>query len=246
MTTIVPHSLPPPPSLHLRGFPSASSTYSPSSQHSASTNRPFPLSCQRLQRHRSRPPLSHPTTDPATPPCVPHLSNDLLLMLYQLTLQTAFVSLSLSLSLSFSTSFPHSSSFYFCLSLTSAGYLLPSPLCLLPFLSILLSFNPALPFSFSLSLSPALSLVPVSSANQPAGYARSLAKQVERVHEQEWRGGGLFRRRNWCSDFSGVRFFYHPRSFRGFCSSIIPLRNVLLFRTLRRCSSVSGNGGWAQ
>ena len=62
-------------------------------QHSASTNRPFPFSCHWLQRHRSRPPLSHPTTDPATPPCVPHLSNDLLLMLYQLTLQTASVSL---------------------------------------------------------------------------------------------------------------------------------------------------------
>lgn len=89
MTTIVPHSLPPPPSLHLLGLPSASSTYSlVKLQHSASTNQPFPLSCPRLQRHRPRPPLSHPTTDPATPPCVPHLSNDLLLMLYQLTLQT--------------------------------------------------------------------------------------------------------------------------------------------------------------
>ena len=79
--------------LHLHStfpkLPSASSTYSPAKlQHSASTDQPFPLFRQRLQRHRPRPPLSHPTTDPATPPCVPHLSNDLLLMLYQLTLQT--------------------------------------------------------------------------------------------------------------------------------------------------------------
>lgn len=74
--------------------PTASSTYTHSNlQHSASTYVPFPFHCRRIQRHRPRPPLKHPTTDPATPPCVPHLSNDLLLMLYQLTLQTSSLSL---------------------------------------------------------------------------------------------------------------------------------------------------------
>lgn len=181
--------------LHLHStfpnLPSASSTYSPAKlQHSASTDQPFPLFRQRLQRHRPRPPLSHPTTDPATPPCVPHLSNDLLLMLYQLTLQTG----------------P---------SLSPLLLLLPS-VSLLPRPRVspipLRVFSPRL---LSLLRPPFLpSLHPRSTAvckpRRTACARRSLASRACARRGAREGGGVLFRRRNWCSDFSGVRFFCLP------------------------------------
>lgn len=83
MTTIVPLSLPPPPSLHLLASPpprpptlrGSSAPTNPLHRRDCSAAVPAPLSDARQpnqQPHR----------------CVPHLSNDLLLMLYQLTLQT--------------------------------------------------------------------------------------------------------------------------------------------------------------
>ena len=88
MTTIVPLSLPPPPSLHLLAPPfvhprSPAPTAPPTSpsqagDYSAAVPAPLLAAQQPIQQpHR----------------CVPHLSNDLLLMLYQLTLQTGPLSL---------------------------------------------------------------------------------------------------------------------------------------------------------
>lgn len=181
--------------LHLHStfpnLPSASSTYSPAKlQHSASTDQPFPLFRQRLQRHRPRPPLSHPTTDPATPPCVPHLSNDLLLMLYQLTLQTGPSLPPLPLPLP-------------SVSLLPRPRVSPIPLRV---------FSPRL---LSLLRPPFLpSLHPRSTAvckpRRTACARRSLASRACARRGAREGGGVLFRRRNWCSDFSGVRFFCLP------------------------------------
>lgn len=218
--------------LHLQStfpnLPSASSTYSPAKlQHSASTDQPFPLFRQRLQRHRPRPPLSHPTTDPATPPCVPHLSNDLLLMLYQLTLQTG-PSLPPSHSL-----FPLSRSF-------------PGP-AYLP--SLYASSLPVFSLSFDHPSFLPSTLDPPPSVNpgvQPVHAARS---QVERVHgEGRARVVAYF-----LEGVTGVRIFQASGSsasllplldkFSGegggggmFCSRIIPLRGKLF---LVRCAPLS-------
>lgn len=96
MTTIVPLSLPPPPSLHLLAPLRCRHPLAPNS---ASARRTI-LSHRASDDYSAAGPrpLHHPSlagsltatrqTDAATPPSVPHLSNDLLLMLYQLTLQT--------------------------------------------------------------------------------------------------------------------------------------------------------------